>query len=95
LFKVNGNSANSGMSLHSLYEPLRKSTPVGSFTQATNSKASLFWSSSSISANANIGLYYLKDIETFGYMAFYGTTIGNLVINNVTPPTLTTTENST
>lgn len=95
LFKVTGNSASSGMSLHSLYEPLRKNTPVGTFIPATNSKASLFWSSQSSSANANIGLYYLKDIETFGYMAFYGTTIDNLVINNVTPPTLTTTENST
>ena len=95
LFKVFGNNTNSGMSLHSLYEPLRKNTPVGTFIQANQMKISLFWNSSSNSANANIGLYYLKDIETFGYMTFYGTIINNLIINNVTPPTLTTTEDST
>ena len=95
LFKVTGNSASSGMSLHSLYEPLRKDTPVGSFIQANQMKSTLFWGSSSGSANASIGLYYLKDIETFGYMTFYGTSIDNLVINNTTPPTFVTTTNST
>ena len=40
-------------------------------------------------------LIYFKDITTFGLCTFFRTTIRNLVINNVTPPTYDTTNIST
>ena len=36
----------------------------------------------------SIGLLYYRDITSFGNLTFYRCNIDNLVINNVTPPTL-------
>lgn len=39
-------------------------------------------------SRVNIGLLYFRDISSFGALTFYKCNINNLVINNVTPPTL-------
>ena len=39
-------------------------------------------------SRVNIGLLYFRDISSFGALTFFKCNIDNLVINNVTPPTL-------
>lgn len=79
-------------SIHSLYEPERTDTPVGTKDGSYNIVGWLVRSSGG-NSTMNIGLLYLRDISSFGYVTFYRCNITNLVINNTTPPTHSTNAN--
>lgn len=78
--------------VHSLFFPKIRTTVSVDTTSSYNQPSPCFlvrtpWGN----ARFNINLLYFKDITTFGLATFYKTTIQNLVINNVTPPTYDTT----
>lgn len=75
--------------LHSIYEPLRTSTVRTSQVANGQPKSSHFvYNCLGGSGSFTIGLLYYRDITSFGDATFFRCNIENLVINNITPPTL-------
>lgn len=77
-----------------VYLPKIKNTYVGYYAGPTVNSS--FWTLNGFFVNneSPIHVFYLRDIETFGACTFYGVNITNLVINQVTPPTIAPNSNT-
>ena len=88
---------NEQSSAHSLFFPKISVTCSASSLTTYNQPQRCFFANSPWGSTYRFlsELVYFKDITAFGLCTFYRTTIQNLVINNVTPPTYDTTNIST
>lgn len=80
--------------INSLYEPLRTSTFAG-YRMSNYIKTTQFCYTSGGNNRMNIELLYFRDITQFGSRTFWKCDINNLVIDNVSPPTLNVSQNET
>ena len=81
-------SNDTDINYNQLYNPLQTSTPVGRCINSNEYYTYFTSRPTGGSSRVNIGLLYFRDISSFGALTFFKCNIDNLVINNVTPPTL-------
>ena len=95
-FQCSGNF-NEQSYAHSLFFPKIQTTCSASILTTYNQPQRCFFDNAPWGNSHRFisELVYFKDITTFGLCTFFRTTIQNLVINNITPPTYDTTNIST
>lgn len=81
-------SNTTNINYNQLYNPSQTSTLVGRCLNSYQHYTYFTQRVTGGTSRINVGLLYFRDISSFGALTFYKCNIDNLVINNVTPPTL-------